>query len=398
MAKRFVCSFENCGNAFDSKQVLDRHNARVHLNVRTIECDICQKLFKTKSNLFDHKQSHNIHLIFECDTCDKKFKAKKNLQMHKKTHTATRDFICAHCQRGFKLRHHLTNHQIKCQHIEVSQHTLNEHQTDALNIVAFEYPPSNSDVLLQQQVDPEPLAFMEIPVPDVLDQPGDDSAINTADVIATADTDPILTSRRQQPRRVTKAMLERIMIDRILSGTEDGLETQMVEGKGRGVFTTRTFAKGEFIALYKSELVDEREGNMRVRAYRLGNMGNFMFKLKFNGSVFFLDATKEPPTGVLSFGRLMNHKHSRDNPNTKPVKKVIENKPYIIFVATREIPAGEEVSYDYLDHEQDTYLRFPWMAALDDQASVYARIAAGDQPATQSTQTQHTSHSQIMVE
>lgn len=41
----------------------------------------------------------------------------------------------------------------------------------------------------------------------------------------------------------------------IKSDCEDGLAVREVEGKGRGVFSTKPFARGSFVCEYKGDLI-----------------------------------------------------------------------------------------------------------------------------------------------
>lgn len=68
-----------------------------------------------------------------------------------------------------------------------------------------------------------------------------------------------------------------------------------------------------------------------------------------------IDGTKENNT----FGRLINH--SRHNPNIKPVVGKENGKPFIYFVALRNIIKHEELLYDYGDTSSTSKKCFPWL-------------------------------------
>ena len=76
-------------------------------------------------------------------------------------------------------------------------------------------------------------------------------------------------------------------------------------------------------------------------------------------SIFFflcsVDATAE--SGRL--GRLVNHSRS-GNLITKTVS--IMNRPHLVLIAKEDIPAGEEVTYDYGDRSKESIRYHPWLA------------------------------------
>jgi hypothetical protein len=72
-------------------------------------------------------------------------------------------------------------------------------------------------------------------------------------------------------------------------------------------------------------------------------------------SCFSVDATAE--SGRL--GRLVNHSRS-GNLITKTVS--IENQPHLVLIAKEDIPAGEEVMYDYGDRSKESIRYHPWLA------------------------------------
>jgi histone-lysine N-methyltransferase SETD8 len=57
------------------------------------------------------------------------------------------------------------------------------------------------------------------------------------------------------------------MIERLTSKTEDGLKVVEVEGKGRGVVSTRPFYHGDLICEYSGDLISEKEAVKRENEY-----------------------------------------------------------------------------------------------------------------------------------
>lgn len=59
---------------------------------------------------------------------------------------------------------------------------------------------------------------------------------------------------------------------------------QPAPGKGRGVFTTQPFKKGEYICEYAGELLSSKEANLRERKYRSNlSVGCYMLEFEFKG-------------------------------------------------------------------------------------------------------------------
>ncbi|KAG7226325.1 hypothetical protein INR49_003077 [Caranx melampygus] len=122
--------------------------------------------------------------------------------------------------------------------------------------------------------------------------------------------------------------------------------------KGRGVFTSAPFEKGDFLLEYQGELISKQECERRQRLYR-NSLKVFMFEFKFNGKLWCVDAAKEDGT----LGRLVNDDHV--NPNAKMKYMMVEGKPHLCLFATRDISPGEEITYDYGDSD------WPWRCKGD---------------------------------
>ena len=54
---------------------------------------------------------------------------------------------------------------------------------------------------------------------------------------------------------------------KIRSKLEDGLSVVDVEGKGRGMMSTRAFKKGELVCEYSGELISHTEAKRREERY-----------------------------------------------------------------------------------------------------------------------------------
>lgn len=113
--------------------------------------------------------------------------------------------------------------------------------------------------------------------------------------------------------------------------------------------------EGEFICKYEGELCSYGVFRDRIAVYNNLGSGSYILEFKFKEKRWAIDATKEDGT----FGRLINH--SRLLQNIKPVVGVIDDIPYVYFVALRNIAKGEELLYDYSDKSSSSKLAFPWL-------------------------------------
>ena len=108
---------KNVINNFIKNSKLRSHKRNVHSTDRPFVCNQinCNKTFKTKEHLTQHKSTHSSDKIFGCDKCDQRFKTYLDLSNHKKFfHSNIRPFVCprSDCNRSFKRREHLTRHKL----------------------------------------------------------------------------------------------------------------------------------------------------------------------------------------------------------------------------------------------------------------------------------------------
>ena len=160
--------------------------------------------------------------------------------------------------------------------------------------------------------------------------------------------------------RMSKSDLQKMesqkLEDMILSGCENGLKVVDIEGKGRGVVSTKPFKRGDFVVEYAGELISLTEAQAKEDQYSYRpDIGCYMYYFKFKNRNYCVDATAE--SGKL--GRLLNHSKS-GNCKTKVVG--IGDQPYLILVAAREISIGEELLYDYGDRSKQALDAHPWLA------------------------------------
>ncbi|KAM0733956.1 Histone-lysine N-methyltransferase Set8 [Formica fusca] len=164
---------------------------------------------------------------------------------------------------------------------------------------------------------------------------------------------------RRSVRKSKKTVLEekqRDLENKVLCQVEEGLEVRTFPGKGRGVVTTRDFAKGEFVIEYIGELINQGEAKEREKVYAQDqNTGCYMYYFQHRNQQYCVDATAE----TKKLGRLVNHSR-----NGNLVARIVEVKstPHLVLTAKEDIPIGVEVSYDYGDRSRDSIRHHPWLA------------------------------------
>ncbi|XP_035764028.1 LOW QUALITY PROTEIN: histone-lysine N-methyltransferase set-1-like [Neolamprologus brichardi] len=84
-----------------------------------------------------------------------------------------------------------------------------------------------------------------------------------------------------------------------------GLDIHYINAfKGRGIFTTVLFQKGDFLLEYRGKLITKEECERRHRVYH-DSLKVFMFEFKFDGKLWCVDTSQEDG----SLGRLVNDNH-----------------------------------------------------------------------------------------
>ncbi|XP_028829163.1 N-lysine methyltransferase KMT5A-A isoform X2 [Denticeps clupeoides] len=141
----------------------------------------------------------------------------------------------------------------------------------------------------------------------------------------------------------------------ILSGSEPGMMVQDTEGKGRGVFATQSFRKGQYVVEYHGNLLGVTEAKEREAAYAQDpTTGCYMYYFQYLSKTYCVDATAE--SGRL--GRLINHSKTG---NCQTKLHAINGTPHLILVASKDINKGEELLYDYGDRSKASIAAHPWL-------------------------------------
>ncbi|XP_065206799.1 zinc finger protein 610-like [Planococcus citri] len=110
----YVCG--SCGKSFSRKEHLFRHTL-AHTGEKTHSCNICGKTFSRKDNLHKHQKTHGINGPYECEICGKSFIVKHYFLMHQANHGTDDNeelpFQCEICKKGFIKKEFLNSHKVR---------------------------------------------------------------------------------------------------------------------------------------------------------------------------------------------------------------------------------------------------------------------------------------------
>lgn len=145
--------------------------------------------------------------------------------------------------------------------------------------------------------------------------------------------------------------------DSIKNCIEEGLEVRNVDNKGRAIFATKYFKRGDFVCEYAGEMISYQLAKKREEAYGQDpSIGCYMYFFDYKSKIYCIDATAESER----LGRLLNHSKTDGNCQTKLFE--MNSRPYLILVAARDIRPGEEMLYDYGDRNKVSIESHPWLA------------------------------------
>ena len=150
--------------------------------------------------------------------------------------------------------------------------------------------------------------------------------------------------------------------EKIRRNEELGLEDGNCPIKNRTVKTTKTFLKGEFVCVYSGTLLlDATKVKKKKEIYNKQpkKYGSFVFKGTYQHRPFWIDATSEKRWGETK-GRLINH--SKLHPNLKPEIWGVDDRPYLVFFANKDISENTELAWDYGDRSKQSVMENPWLA------------------------------------
>lgn len=79
--------------------------------VVNMNCEFCQKNFKSVSSLTIHRRVHTGETPFQCTFCSRAFKQNAHLEVHMRTHTGETPFKCEFCDKRFTQKSNRDRHQ-----------------------------------------------------------------------------------------------------------------------------------------------------------------------------------------------------------------------------------------------------------------------------------------------
>lgn len=98
-----------CGKMFFTKGALKTHMS-VHEDVKPYKCEFCQMAFKARGNLISHISLHSGAKPFICEQCGKSFRVKRHLKSHSIVHTDLMPYSCEYCNKQFRFKTRLNLH------------------------------------------------------------------------------------------------------------------------------------------------------------------------------------------------------------------------------------------------------------------------------------------------
>ncbi|XP_074547139.1 N-lysine methyltransferase KMT5A-A [Halichoeres trimaculatus] len=169
-------------------------------------------------------------------------------------------------------------------------------------------------------------------------------------------TDFYPTRRSSRKSKTELKCEEKKHLDELITkGIEEGMRVQHIEGKGRGVFATQCFQKGDYVVEYHGDLLQINDAKKREAEYAQNPAtGCYMYYFQYLCKTYCVDATRETDR----MGRLINHSKTG---NCQTKLHDINGVPHLILVASRNIEEGEELLYDYGDRSKASIAAHPWL-------------------------------------
>nr|XP_053773260.1 N-lysine methyltransferase KMT5A-like [Desmodus rotundus] len=151
---------------------------------------------------------------------------------------------------------------------------------------------------------------------------------------------PVQRSSRKSKAKLQSEEWKRI--DKLIkSGKEEEMRIDLIDGKGRGVVSTKKFSQGEFVVEYHRDLIEITLPKKREALYAQDpSTGCYMYYFQYLSKSYCVDATQE----TNRLGRVINHSKCG---NCQTKLHNVAGVPNLMLLASGDIEAGEVLLYDY---------------------------------------------------
>ncbi|XP_037561645.1 histone-lysine N-methyltransferase PRDM9 [Dermacentor silvarum] len=108
-----VFSYEECGDQFTVKQLLNNHRRRKHMQKpqKKHQCVHCPYSSNRRNDITKHQRIHTGERPFMCHICDRGFNRRAHLRGHMVVHTGEMPYGCPDCGQRFTQVSNMTTHR-----------------------------------------------------------------------------------------------------------------------------------------------------------------------------------------------------------------------------------------------------------------------------------------------